>query len=126
MIEFITINEVILCYEQIIDVTGGKKGLRDFGLLDSSLNRCFVSFDGIELYPSIISKISVTCYSLINNHCFIDGNKRIGIQIMCILLELNNIFIDYSQKELIKLGLGVASGKIKENDIENWIIKHII
>lgn len=60
------------------------------------------------------------------NHGFVDGNKRIGVAVMLLLLKLNDIKIKYSQKDLIKLGFGIADGSMKEKDITNWLKQHEI
>lgn len=57
-------------------------------------------------------------FSLINNHGFVDGNKRIGVAVMLLLLRLNGINIKYTQEELVDLGLGVAEGKFNHEYIE--------
>ncbi|EYE87236.1 hypothetical protein Q428_14360, partial [Fervidicella metallireducens AeB] len=58
------------------------------------------------------------------NHGFIDGNKRIGVAIMILLCKTNNIELNYTQEELINLGLGIAEGKFNENNIYEWIMRH--
>jgi death-on-curing protein len=77
-----------------------------------------------KTYEGTIRKISVITYSLIKNHGFVDGNKRVGAAIMLLLLKLNGITIKYSQKALIEIGLKTAEGIYKEEDIEHWIIQH--
>ncbi len=62
-------------------------------------------------------KIAVISHALIRNHGFVDGNKRIGVAILILLLKLNAIQVKYSQEELIDLGLRVAEGKMSEDDI---------
>lgn len=76
------------------------------------------------MYPEIESKISAITYSLINNHGFVDGNKRIGVSVMLLLLRLNNIKIEYKQEELVDLGIKIAENKCKEEDIKKWIESH--
>lgn len=122
--ELIDIENILLFHKKIVNETGGSEGVRDIGLIESALNRGLMTFDGKELYESIEMKISVIAHSLISNHGFIDGNKRIGISVMILLLKLNNITIKYSQKELIELGLGVAEGRFSETNILDWIEKH--
>lgn len=61
---------------------------------------------------------------LISNHPFVDGNKRTGIHVMLLFLELNGIELQYSQNELVELGLGVASNNLSSDDILNWLVKH--
>ncbi len=122
--EMVTISDILLFHKRIIKETGGSDGIRDIGLIDSSLNRAFQTFNRTELHPDIIEKTAVITYSLINNHGFIDGNKRIGIATMLLILKQNNIKIEYTQKELVQLGLGIAEGLIDEKEIKNWIEQH--
>lgn len=74
--------------------------------------------------PALLSKVAVMCRSIISNHPFVDGNKRIGIHGILIFLELNGIELQYSQNELIKLGLGIASSNLSSDDILKWLIEH--
>jgi death-on-curing protein len=120
----ISLNKVLQLYKRMIDATGGSSGIRDMGLLDSALSNAYATFDGVELYPTVEQKCSSICYSIINNHPLVDGNKRMGIFIMLILLELNNIKLKYSQAELIDLGLGIAKGLYKQDFILEWIMLH--
>jgi death on curing protein len=120
----ISIEEVVHFHRKIIDRTGGSNGTRDLGLVESALNKALQTFDGQDLYKEIETKISVITYALIKNHGFIDGNKRIGVAVMLLLLRLNQINIRYSQDELVSLGLEVADGKLKEEDIQSWINQH--
>ena len=124
--KILKVGEVIIFHEKIIQRTGGSSGIRDIGLLESALNKPLLTFGGEDLYPDILDKISTTTYSVINNHPMTDGNKRLGVMVMWVLLKLNNITIKYSQEELIELGLEVARNKFKEVDIKNWIQQHII
>lgn len=122
--EMIALEEIIIFHEKIIEKTGGSQGVRDIGLIESAINRPFQTYDGIELYPEIESKISAITYSLINNHGFVDGNKRIGVSVMLLLLRLNDIKIEYKQEELVDLGIKIAENKYKEEDIKKWIESH--
>jgi death on curing protein len=120
----ISIEEVVVFQKKIIDKTGGAIGIRDLGLIESALNNALVTFDGQDLYKETEEKISVITFALIKNHGFVDGNKRIGIAVMILLLRLNRISIVYTQEELVNLGLGIADGSLKEEDIQNWIQRH--
>ena len=122
----ISLEELLVFHRKIIEKTGGAKGIRDLNLIESALNRAFVTFESKDLYKDIIDKIAAITYGLINNHGFVDGNKRIGIAVMLFLLKLNELKIRYSQKELIKLGLGIADGLITEENLRNWIRHHEI
>ena len=122
----LTIYQVIKLYSKMIDVTGGEFGIRSHATLKSSLNNAFSTFDGKDLYSDVVDKIANTCFSIINNHPFLDGNKRMGVFVLLILLKLNSIEVRYSQKDLVFLGMGVAKGKLKQTDIVYWINRHKI
>jgi death-on-curing family protein len=121
---FFEYEQVVKIHRSLIEKTGGMDGIRDAQLLDSALKTPFQTFGGNNLYPNILDKASQLCYSLIENHPFIDGNKRIGVHLMLLFLKLNNIEVNYSQQELIDFGLDIASGKMSKNDIKGWIIEH--
>lgn len=108
----------------IIKQSGGSDGVRDNGLLDMALHAPFQTFENTELYPSIQSKAARLCFSIISNHPFIDGNKRIGILAMLVFLDVNQVMIQCSNQEIIELGLGVASGNFNTELIIDWIIAH--
>ena len=84
-------EKVLLLHQLIIAETGGSADLRDIGLLDSALEGIFQTFAGEELYPSKEEKGARLGYSLISNHAFVDGNKRIGMYVMLTFLEVNGI-----------------------------------
>lgn len=103
------------------EATGGSVGLRDEGLLDSTLESAFATFDGIELYPTTEEKAARLAFSLVSNHAFVDGNKRVGVFVMLCFLELNGIRINAESEDVIRLGLGVADGSMKYEEILSWI-----
>ena len=123
---FFEYEQVIKLHTSLISKTGGMDGVRDRNLLDSALKSPFQTFGGKDLYPDILDKASQLCYSLIENHPFADGNKRIGVHLTLLFLKLNNIELKYSQQELIDFGFGVASGKLNKDDIKNWFNSHTI
>ena len=123
MIKFSS-EKVKLLHQLMAEATGGSVGVRDEGLLDSAIEGAFATFDGVELYPSKEEKAAKLGYSLISNHAFVDGNKRIGVYVMLSFLELNGIHIEAADKDVVSLGLGVADGSMGQNDILDWIHKH--
>ena len=104
----LTVNDVMLLHEKIIDKTGGMRGMRDVGLLELAVNSPFVSFDGEDLYKTLEEKAKQLCNSLIRNHPFLDGNKRIGILAMLVFLDLNGKRLTITNEEIISLGLNTA------------------
>lgn len=120
----LTPNQVKLIHSDLIAETGGLDGLRDEGLLDSALSTAFQTFDGQALYPSVHQQAARLCYALVQNHPFVDGNKRIGVHVMLVFLSINGVELTYTQKELIDLGLLLAAGKMTYEEVLRWIIRH--
>ena len=115
-------EKVKLLHQLMAEATGGSVGLRDEGLLDSALESAFATFDGIELYPTKEEKAAKLAFSLVSNHAFVDGNKRIGVYVMLSFLELNGVHIEATNEDVIHLGLGIADGSIKYEEILSWIL----
>lgn len=120
----LTKDQVIAIHRQMVMLTGGTDGLRDEGLLESALSAPFQIFDEQEIYPSIQQKAARLGFGLIKNHAFVDGNKRIGVHVMLIFLELNGIVLNYTQEELSDIGLSIAASAADADDLLNWIISH--
>ena len=117
-------EKVLLLHRLITEETGGDPNVRDIALLDSALESAFATFDGVELYPTKQEKGARIGYSLISNHAFVDGNKRIGMFVMMIFLEINGIMIRPSNEEFARVGLAVAAGKMKYADLLEWILEN--
>lgn len=113
----ITKNIVLSLYKKMVNATGGTVGIRDEGMLESALEAPYQSFDSIELYPTIIEKAARLGYGLTSNHPFVDGNKRIGIYVMLVFLEINGIVIDFNDDEIVNLSLQIAAGCYKYEDV---------
>ena len=106
----LTVNDIMLLHEKIIDKTGGIRGIRDIGLLEMAASSPFASFGREDLYKTVEEKAEQLCNSLIRNHPFLDGNKRIGILAMLVFLDLNGKKFNTTNEEIISLGLNVAKG----------------
>lgn len=119
-------QQILLLHSQLISETGGSDGLRDVGLLESAINSPFRQFGNEDLYPTIQQKASRLCFGLVNNHPFIDGNKRIGAHVMLVFLALNGIELEYTQYELSSTILKLASNEISYQQLTRWIINHQI
>lgn len=120
----LTVDEIEKMHALLIERTGGSQGLRDKGLLESAVLSCIQTFDEEELYPTAIDKAAHLAFGLCKNHPFVDGNKRIAVLSMLMMLTLNEIQCLFSQKELIDLGLGIADGTISEEKVKGWILEH--
>lgn len=123
MIEF-SAEKVLLLHQLLTQETGGDPELRDIGLLDSALKQAFQSFGGQELYPTKEEKGARLGYSLIANHAFVDGNKRIGMYVMLTFLEVNGIRLNPTNEEVARVGWAVASGEMDYDALVQWVKDH--
>ena len=117
-------EKVLLLHKRIAQETGGSVGVRDEGLLESALESAFAGFGGQEFYPTKEEKGACLGYALISDHAFVDGNKWIGVYIMLTFLEVNGIRMEYSDEELVKIGLGVADGSMGYDELLLWVRNH--
>ena len=117
-------DKVLLLHQIISQATGGDPNLRDVGLLDSALESAFQTFDGQELYPTKEEKAARIAYSLISNHAFVDGNKRIGMYVLLSFLEVNGIKIRPTNEDVVRVGLAIAAGEMKYEEILAWILEN--
>ena len=122
--KILTKAQVLMLHEQLVNETGGSPGLRDDGLLESALASPFQEFATFSPYPTIQQKAARLGFSLVMNHPFIDGNKRIGAHAMLTLLALNGIEIACTQKELADTILNVAAGNIGYDGLLQWLLDH--
>lgn len=113
-------EKVLLLHKLITEETGGDPNVRDLNLLDSALESAFQTFDGQELYPTKEEKGAKIGYSLISNHAFVDGNKRIGMFVLLTFLEVNGIKIHPTVDDVARVGLAVASGEMKYEELLQW------
>jgi len=118
------IDDVILLHKMMSKATGGASGIRDMAALESAIYHSYATFDGKDLYPAIEEKAGRQAYGIIRNHPFIDGNKRTGLFVMLVFLELNGVKLKLSQSELVWLGNRMASGRSGPSGLIKWINKH--
>lgn len=121
----INLDEILLIHEQMIDTFGGTNGIRDKRLLESAIQSPYHTYSGIDIFNSIEEKAARLGFGIIYNHPFIDGNKRTGIHCMLLLLLINDINLDYSQKELWEIALKIANNGTYD-DLLKWIKNHKI
>lgn len=123
MIQF-SKDKVLLLHKLMAEATGGAVGVRDEALLESALSAVFATFGGEELYPTKEEKGARLGYSLISNHAFVDGNKRIGMYVMLTFLEVNGIRLECTNEDIVQAGLAVASGEMTYEQLLTWVIEH--
>ena len=111
-------------HQAMISATGGSDGIRDEGLLESALEAPFQTFGGADIYPTLLQKAARLGFSIVSNHPFVDGNKRIGVHTMLVFLELNGVEIGCTQEDLVEVGLSLASGNMSAEMLFEWLGNH--
>ena len=124
MTVYLTAEQVLFVHYRLVSETGGEHGVRDLGSLESAVARPRATFDRQELYPDIFEKAAALMESLINNHPFVDGNKRTGIACAVLFLQQNGVSFSARNADLEKFTLRVASSNAGRSEITKWLKKH--
>ena len=122
---YLSLTEILELHERLITISGGAGGIRDIHLLESALYQPRVTFEQTDLYPDVVSKAAALCHSLIMNHPFVDGNKRVGHAAMETFLMLNGFEIDANIDEQEQIILDVAAGRLRREEFTSWLGRHI-
>ena len=122
--EYLTLNEVLLLHARLIQRTGGMRGIRDLGLIESALARPKATFEGTELYPDLWAKAAALIHSLAQNHPFVDGNKRTALTATGIFLELNGYRLSAGNDAAAAFMLSIAAGQVDVDEIAAWLKTH--
>lgn len=123
---YLTFAEVLEVHRRVVSETGGATALRDLGALESATAQPRASFGGGDLYPTVEEKAAALAFSLIQNHPFIDGNKRIGHAAMEIFLVLNGKELNADPDDSERIILAVASGNCGRDGLAEWIRSHAV
>ena len=118
---YLTLDEVLKLHELVAAESGGATGLRDLGGLQSAIAQPRMTFGGQDLYPTLVEKAAALAFSLIKNHPFMDGNKRIGHSAMEVFLLLNGHEIDATVEDGEQTTLGLAAGTITREAFTDWL-----
>lgn len=122
---FLTLPEVLELQQRVVAASGGAVGVRDLGSVASAIAQPEMVFDGKELYPSLEEKAAALCYSLVMNHPFVDGNKRIGHAAMEVFLILNGFDLVASVDDSEKAILNLAASKSSREELVAWVKSHL-
>lgn len=122
---YLSLGEALDLYHRIMRETGGAVGLRDLGALESALAQPRMAFGGQELYPTMVEKAAALAFSLVTNHPYIDGNKRLGHAAMEVFLVLNGHEIVAEIDEQERVFLQLAAGELKREAFVAWLGEHI-
>ncbi|HSR38671.1 MAG TPA: type II toxin-antitoxin system death-on-curing family toxin [Phnomibacter sp.] len=122
----IAIQDILALHIASIEKFGGAHGIRDLGLLESAVARPFQTFGGEELYPHPTDKAAALCESLIVNHPFTDGNKRIGFIALAALLLEYGLKLTATQQEAYDTMISVSTGQLRFEGLVDWLKGHVV
>ena len=122
---YLTLGEVLELHRRIIQQTGGASGVRNLAALESAVAQPRMTFEGKDLYPTIEDKAAALGFFIVQNHPYVDGNKRCGHAAMETFLVLNGKEIEAPVDEVEKIILEMASGKLSLKDFVDWLAGHI-
>lgn len=110
--EFLDLEDVLELHALQLTRYGGAGGVRDRGLLESALAQPQATFDGAFVHDGLFAMAAAYLFHIVQNHPFVDGNKRTGLLAALVFLDLNGISITHGSSELYELTLGIAEGHI--------------
>ena len=124
MTRYLTFAEVLELHQSVLERWGGAGGIRDLGILESALAQPRQSFGGQDLYSDLATKAAALCFSLVLNHPFIDGNKRIGHAAMETFLMVNDHELRAPVDEQEHIMLDLAAGNFTRDSFVEWVKQH--
>jgi death-on-curing protein len=120
-VRYLTLAEMLELHRLVIEQSGGSKGVRDLGALQSAVAQPRMTFGGDDLYPSLAAKATALCFSLVSNHPFVDGNKRVGHAALETFLVLNGFELNAGLEETERTIIAVAAGTLDREQLLTWV-----
>jgi len=120
-IEYLSLRDVLIAHQAAIALFGGRDGIRDQNLLESSLAQPKQAISGQDLYPGVWNKAAAYAFFLARNHPFIDGNKRTAAISMNTFLVLNGHQLKIKPGKLHGVFVDIATGKMEIEEIAKWV-----
>ena len=120
---FLSVDDVLEIHRRVVETFGGDAGLRDRGLLESAIAMPRSTFDGTDLHTGVAEKAAAYHYHLCANHPFVDGNKRVAVTAAELFLMINGQELPASDDEIVKLTIGVASGRLSKAEVVEFFVR---
>jgi death on curing protein len=117
---FLDLDHVLQIHRSLIERYGGIQGLRDAGLLQSAIAMPQASFGGEFLHKGLFEMAAAYLYHIVQNHPFLDGNKRTGAAVAIVFLAINGVDLQNDEEGLVGLTLAVAEGKANKQEIAGF------
>jgi death-on-curing protein len=124
MTDFLQVEDVLLIHRDQINLYGGEHGLRDMGLLESAVAQPQATFGGEFLHADIFEMAAAYMFHIVQNHPFLDGNKRAGLVAALVFLDINGTGIKAPKGSLYDLTITVATGNAEKPEIARFFRSH--
>ena len=124
--DFLTLEEVLEIHDDQINRYGGASGIRDLGLLESALAQPQTIFGRVFLHSDLFEMAAAYFFHIIQNHPFMDGNKRVGAVAALVFLEINNKAVNMTNDELESQVLSVAQGLTDKTASAKFFREHAV
>jgi death-on-curing protein len=125
VIVYLSVVQVLQLHHVLLRAFGGREGLRDRGGLASAVARPAATFGGEDLYPDLAAKAAALMHSLLLNHPFVDGNKRVGVAAAELFLRVNGWELDAGDEELEEMTISIATGDVEAEALAIWFRQRI-
>jgi len=122
--EFLGVDDVLAIHLHQIDRYGGAPELRDPGLLESAVEAPRARFGGRLLHPDLFEMAAAYLFHIVQNHPFIDGNKRTGAAAALVFLDINGVELDIGDDPLVEMVLSVAQGQTDKTEVAAFLRAH--
>lgn len=126
MINYLTLDQLLLVHQELIDRYGGSAAILDMGKLESALAQPRMTFGGVDLYPTVQEKAAALSFSVTCNHGFQDGNKRAGLGALDLFLRLNSLKLSATTDEIHSTFLALSDSKMTREQFSEWVRQHIV
>jgi death-on-curing protein len=123
---YLTVSEVLELHRLVLEQSGGSEGVRDLGAVESAVAQPQMAFGGQELCPGVVEKAVALAFSLVMNHPFVDGNKRVGHAAMETFLVLNGQELNAPVDEQERIFLRLAAGEFRRDELTEWVRRHLV
>jgi death-on-curing protein len=121
---FLSLAEVLKIHRDQIERYGGDPGIRDLGLLQSALAMPAAGFGGRFVHGDLYEMAAAYLFHIVQNHPFVDGNKRTGVVAALVFLALNNVVIEAEEDDLERVVRAVAEGEAAKATVSEFFRKH--
>ena len=126
MIVYLSVGQLLRLHEKQLEKFGGLAGVRDRGGLESAVARPAMTFGGEDLYVDLAAKAAALMHSLVMNHPFVDGNKRVGAAAAELFVMLNDALLDAADAEMEETTLAVARGEMDVEPLTIWFRQRLV